>query len=294
MRDCAHQPDLRGLVGDHAPVHRARGGGPPLQDRVRARRQGIVEEREGRGARRASMQFYPTWYPARWLGKGQVPGAFARVRQARRPHALRRAHTRKLGRAIFHAMVRLGPKLERRQLVLFRAVDIGAELFAMAAACVRARMLAQAGESRGGDAGRPVLPRGARAHRAVCSRILRRLRRRDVPGRAAGDARRARVARDRASSIRSKTSARVPRGPHADGRTAGLTRRCAATARPADGAHSRPRLNARQPTREQWRSSPSDSHYSGRAGLPMTAMRRETPPSGSASGTSRDRLCTSA
>jgi hypothetical protein len=54
-------------------------------------------------------------------------------------------HTRKLGRAIFHAMVRLGPKLERRQLVLFRAVDIGAELFAMTASCVRARMLEKQG-----------------------------------------------------------------------------------------------------------------------------------------------------
>ena len=54
-------------------------------------------------------------------------------------------HTRKLGRSIFHAMVRFGPKLERRQMVLFRAVDIGAELFAMAAACVRAKMLTEQG-----------------------------------------------------------------------------------------------------------------------------------------------------
>jgi len=42
-------------------------------------------------------------------------------------------------------MVRFGPKLERRQLVLFRAVDIGAELFAMTAACVRANMLRKQG-----------------------------------------------------------------------------------------------------------------------------------------------------
>src|SRR5437763_1462394 len=54
-------------------------------------------------------------------------------------------HTRHLGRMLFHAMARFGPKLERRQMVLFRGVDIGADLFAMTAACVRARMLAQEG-----------------------------------------------------------------------------------------------------------------------------------------------------
>ena len=52
---------------------------------------------------------------------------------------------RHLGRAIFHAMVRFGPKLEKKQMVLFRAVDIGAELFAMSAACVRAQMLSKQG-----------------------------------------------------------------------------------------------------------------------------------------------------
>jgi len=43
-------------------------------------------------------------------------------------------------------MVRYGPKLERKQAVLFRAVDIGTELFAMSAACVRAQMLAKQGQ----------------------------------------------------------------------------------------------------------------------------------------------------
>ncbi len=42
-------------------------------------------------------------------------------------------------------MVRFGTKLERRQLVPFRAVDVGAELFAMTAACVKPRMLAKQG-----------------------------------------------------------------------------------------------------------------------------------------------------
>ena len=40
-------------------------------------------------------------------------------------------------------MMRFGPKLEQRQAVLFRLVDAGAELFAMAATCARAQRLAQ-------------------------------------------------------------------------------------------------------------------------------------------------------
>ena len=93
------------------------------------------------------MKFYPTWYPARWVGKGQVPGSFREFGRLAGHMRYAERHARKLGRAIFHAMVRLGPKLERRQLVLFRAVDIGAELFAMTASCVRAQMLAKQGNS---------------------------------------------------------------------------------------------------------------------------------------------------
>ena len=96
-------------------------------------------------ALRRVMKFYPGWYLARWFGRGEVPTAYgefgplgAHLRWAER-------HTRHLGRMLFHAMVRFGPKLERRQMVLFRGVDIGADLFAMTAVCVRARMLAQRG-----------------------------------------------------------------------------------------------------------------------------------------------------
>ena len=46
-----HQPDLRGDVGGDAAVHRPRGGGPPLQDGVRPRRQGVDPEGEGLRAR---------------------------------------------------------------------------------------------------------------------------------------------------------------------------------------------------------------------------------------------------
>src|SRR5438045_9207240 len=88
--------------------------------------------------------FYLTWYPSRWLNASRLRryGEFGKL--AGHVRYIERT-TRQLGRSIFHAMVRFGPKLERRQMVLFRAVDIGAELFAMSAACVRAQMLAKQG-----------------------------------------------------------------------------------------------------------------------------------------------------
>ncbi len=91
-----------------------------------------------------AVPFYALWYPSRWLPAKQLKsyGEFGHL--ARHVRYVERT-TRRLGRAIFHAMVRFGPKLERRQMVLFRAVDIGAELFAMSAACVRAKMLADNG-----------------------------------------------------------------------------------------------------------------------------------------------------
>ena len=93
-----------------------------------------------------AAKFYPFWYVARWLGKGQVPAMYGEFGRLAKHLRFVERHTRHLGRSIFHAMVRFGPKLERRQLVLFRAVDIGAELFAMSAACVRARMLEKEGQ----------------------------------------------------------------------------------------------------------------------------------------------------
>jgi alkylation response protein AidB-like acyl-CoA dehydrogenase len=109
----------------------------------------LVDKESSGGEKAAAfgrvMKFYPTWYPLRWVGKGQVPGSFGEFGPLAGHMRYAERHARKLGRSIFHAMVRLGPKLERRQLVLFRAVDIGAELFAMTAACVKARMLAKQG-----------------------------------------------------------------------------------------------------------------------------------------------------
>ncbi|HEY8174131.1 MAG TPA: acyl-CoA dehydrogenase, partial [Gemmatimonadaceae bacterium] len=94
---------------------------------------------EKRAAFGRVMRFYPFWYPARWVGRGQLPVAFSEFGKLAKHLRYAERHSRKLGRSLFHAMVRYGPKLERKQMVLFRAVDIGAELFAIAAACARAQ-----------------------------------------------------------------------------------------------------------------------------------------------------------
>jgi len=89
------------------------------------------------GLVRATL-FYAVWYPGRWLGWGHWPryaefGSLAtHVRYVNRT-------SRRLARALFHSIVRFGPKLEKRQAVLFRLVEIGAELVAMSAACARAQ-----------------------------------------------------------------------------------------------------------------------------------------------------------
>ena len=91
-----------------------------------------------------SAKFYPFWYPSMWIGGGRSFREFGRLADHLR---FVERTTRKLGRSVFHAMVRLGPKLEKRQMVLFRLVDVGAELFAMAASCARARMLVAGGDA---------------------------------------------------------------------------------------------------------------------------------------------------
>jgi len=91
--------------------------------------------------------FYAGWYPKQWL-----PPVFAfRGSSHFNSHLRYVARTsRKLSRALFHAMVKNGPKLERQQVLLGRFVDIATELFAMTASCLRAESLLKS-EARNPD-----------------------------------------------------------------------------------------------------------------------------------------------
>ncbi|PWR07948.1 acyl-CoA dehydrogenase [Micromonospora acroterricola] len=93
--------------------------------------------RKARAGARAGA-FYARWLPTLAVGRGQSPSAYAEfgplathLRQVERS-------SRKLARSTFYAMSRWQGKMERKQAFLGRVVDIGAELFAMSAVCVRA------------------------------------------------------------------------------------------------------------------------------------------------------------
>jgi alkylation response protein AidB-like acyl-CoA dehydrogenase len=87
-----------------------------------------------------SALFYAGWYPRLWLGfrgrlgYGEFGPLATHVRFADRA-------SRRLARTLFHCMVRFGPRLEKRQAVLGRLVEIGAELLAITAACSRAQAM---------------------------------------------------------------------------------------------------------------------------------------------------------
>ncbi len=90
--------------------------------------------------------YYAAWFPTRFLGWGHWPRYSEFGPLAGHLRFVDRM-SRKLARNTFFAMARFGPGLEKRQAVLGRLVDIGAELFAMSASCVRAQEMHAAGET---------------------------------------------------------------------------------------------------------------------------------------------------
>ena len=91
--------------------------------------------------------FYALWYPQQWLpvmGTG-VPGGL--------PPELKghwisvHKNSKRLARTLFHKMVKYQQKLEKRQALLGRIVDIGVDLFSMSATISRAAWMSRSGQA---------------------------------------------------------------------------------------------------------------------------------------------------
>jgi alkylation response protein AidB-like acyl-CoA dehydrogenase len=131
--------------------------------------------RRARAARKAG-QFYARWLPTLVTGEGQLPRAYGEFGPlATHLRYVERA-SRKLARATFYGMARWQGRLERRQGFLGRLVDIGAELFAMSAVCVRAQMdAAQAGPGGRGQTGFELADAFCGQARARCDELFGQL-----------------------------------------------------------------------------------------------------------------------
>jgi alkylation response protein AidB-like acyl-CoA dehydrogenase len=82
--------------------------------------------------------FYAKWLPKLAFGDGQRPTAYGEFGSLASHLRFVERSSRKLARNTFYAMARWQAGMEQKQGFLGRVVDIGAELFAMSATCVRA------------------------------------------------------------------------------------------------------------------------------------------------------------
>ena len=84
-------------------------------------------------------KYYAFWYPKLWL---PFSGPSLSSSGILRPHiSYLQSASRRLARAIFHQMLKYQKKLESKQAILNRMVDIGTDLFTIAAVCSYAEHL---------------------------------------------------------------------------------------------------------------------------------------------------------
>jgi alkylation response protein AidB-like acyl-CoA dehydrogenase len=97
-------------------------------------------------------RFYARWLPQLVSGEGQRPGSYEELGSLAPHLRFVERSSRKLARSTFYAMTRYQAGLERKQAVLGRIVDIGAELFAIASAVVYADTIKRETPDRGDSA----------------------------------------------------------------------------------------------------------------------------------------------
>lgn len=97
------------------------------------------------------MGYYALWYPKLWL-PALVNNQFNDLHPVLRRHMCYAQNaSKRLARAIFHMMMLYQQKLEAKQSLLNRAVDIGSDLFAISAVCSYADSLIKDGKENALD-----------------------------------------------------------------------------------------------------------------------------------------------
>ncbi|MCW2883453.1 MAG: acyl-CoA dehydrogenase domain protein [Streptosporangiaceae bacterium] len=119
--------------------------------------------------------FYGSWLPTLVTGAGQRPGSFAEFGPLATHLRFVERASRKLARSVFYAAGRWQGKLEYKQGFLGRMVDIGAELFAMSAVCVRAELDATSDDGPDGASARQLADAFCRQARIRISELFDRL-----------------------------------------------------------------------------------------------------------------------
>jgi alkylation response protein AidB-like acyl-CoA dehydrogenase len=136
---------------------------------------------EGEGDLRTKAQsavqagaFYAKWLPKLAVGEGTKPGSYGEFGELATHLRYAERGSRKLARSTFWAMGRYQAKLEQRQTLLGRIVDIGAELFAISAAVVYANTVAAEQPARA-DSARELADLFCRQARRRADRLFHEL-----------------------------------------------------------------------------------------------------------------------
>ncbi|SLK15891.1 acyl-CoA dehydrogenase family protein [Arthrobacter sp. P2b] len=96
--------------------------------------------------------FYAKWLPKLVAGAGMDPRSYSEFGRLAKQLRFVERSSRRLARQTFYGMGRWQANLAYKQAFLGRVVDIGAELFAMAACCSRAEMLLHTAPERAASA----------------------------------------------------------------------------------------------------------------------------------------------
>ncbi len=93
------------------------------------------------------LSYYGVWYPKLWLPSFAGPSITSLPQPLAGHMMFVQEASKKLARGTFHQMMKYQQKLESKQSILNRIVDIGTELFAISSTCTYAAMMHKNGQA---------------------------------------------------------------------------------------------------------------------------------------------------